>query len=343
MLNLEAMKIAAYHNNKGEIINLTNDMRDYTKYDDFYVCRNVLPKQTDFYKEIRTIQADNVHHIGLAFSNGIYTPMSLELEKQTPLIQLYAPYLRQKVLDKKLTIPQVEKILNSHFIRLRAGAYEMDITKLKRKERLFIYDYEIESITDWVEKLKYARQELMNPNKSLRVWVVNGFKFTSFDNIKKLSGIIGFKSSDAHLFTSNTYKEFIEQFNSIAEWVSSRDGIKYYFGQDINPLSNNEVVRNLCLSINKYGYTKSIGKACEFIVDDSCEVSPLNKLQKDFQYWTTIRVGDKTLKQYFMERNTRSYNEYIELIAETPYRKQFDGLCNIAKNDIKKAGWYYHV
>jgi len=75
MLNLEAMKIAAYYNNLGQVITLTNDLRDYSKYDEFYVCRNVLPKNVEREKAIRTIQADNVHHIGLAYSNGIYIPM----------------------------------------------------------------------------------------------------------------------------------------------------------------------------------------------------------------------------------------------------------------------------
>lgn len=345
MLNLEAMKIASYYHNLGESISLVNNLTCADNYDQFYICRNVLYKQSDAVvkNEVEVANKPHVHRIGLAYSNGIYIPMEEKFEIQTPYIQLYATYLRDKVLAKEITFPQVEKILNSHFIRLRAGAYQMDLTKLKRKEKIWIYDYEIEKVDDWYNKLRYCRENLMKGIKTSRVIVVNGFKFTSFDNVKKLSEIPGFGSDDVHLFSSDTYGEFVERFNSIAPWVSSRDGIKYYYGHDINPTSDNEVARNLCLSINKYCYAKSILKACEFIVDDKCEVSPLNKLQKDFQYWTLVRLGDQTLKDYYLQRNRRNFDDYYKIIASTPYKRQFDSLCNKTKNEIKKVGWYYHV
>jgi len=342
LFNLEAMKIANYYHKLGESVILVNKVTDCPLYEKFYVFRNVLEKQT-VRKPAETLCDPNATHLGLAYTGGIYIPMEEQFETQTPHISIYAPYLKQKALDKEITISQVEKLLNSHFIRLRAGTHELDLTKLKRKEKLFIYDYEIEKITDWENKLIFARKELMPPSRILRVQVVNGFKFSSFENVKKLSQIPGFASIDVHLFSTDSYKGFKENFDSIAEWVSSRDGIKYHFGHDINPVNNNEVVKNLCLSINKYFYAKSIGKACEFIVDDKCEVSPLFKFQKDFQYWTGVRVGDQTLKEYYMDRSKKLYDTYYQIVIKTPYRQLFDSVTNKTKNEVREAGWFYHV
>ncbi len=342
MLNLEAMKIAAYHTSKQENIVLLKDIKEIEEYDKAYVFRNLQPKRVANEKDIKIVLQKGVSHYGLAYTGGIYLPMDLELEKQTPHIQLYNSYFRNKVLDEKLTINQVNTYQNSHYLRLRAGDYEMDLSKLQRKERVFIYDTEIEKINDWPEKLLYIKNELMRGTKKTRVMVVNGFYFTSLENIEPLTKISGFTSEDVHLTQRHTYKEFKEQFNLIADWVSPRNGIKYTFGQDINPNSNLQVVENLCLSINKYLYTKSIHRACEFIVDDQCEVSPLNKFQKDFQYWTGIRVGDQTLEQYLKQRNKKTYDDYYSLISKTPFKSQFDRVSRITKNDVKNVGWYYH-
>lgn len=342
LLNLEAMKIASYYNNLGKAVVLESDLKKAKEYEEFYIFRNTLSKNTSLKKEVLAEFDQHMHYYGLAYSEGVYIPMDLEFEKQTPYIQLYSPYLRDKIKSGQLTFVKLEKILNSHFLRLRAGDYELDLTKLARKEVVYIYDYEIEEVSDWLEKLKYCREELMSKNKNLKMQIVNGFKLTSFENVKKISEIHGIASRDIHLFSSDTYKEFKEKFDSIAPWVSSRDGIKYYFGHDVNAASNIECIRNLCLSINKYLYTKGILKACEFIVSDNCEVSQINKLQKDFQYWTVVRLGDQTLKDYFLARNKKTFNEYYDIIARTAYRKQFDSLCSKTKNEIKKAGWYYH-
>ena len=118
-------------------VSLVNNLTCVDNYDEFYICRNVLYKQSDAIveNEAEVVGKPHVHKIGLAYSNGVYIPMEEKFEIQTPYIQLYATYLRDKVLSKEITFPQVKKILNSHFIRLRAGAYQMDLTKLKRKEK----------------------------------------------------------------------------------------------------------------------------------------------------------------------------------------------------------------
>jgi len=342
LLNLEAMKIAAYYNKLGKAVILEDNLKNINDHEYFYIFRNIMAKNLKHEKKILPEIGKNISNIGLAYTNGIYIPLEEKFEQQTAYVHLYGNYLRDKVKNGQLTLVQVGKLLDSHFIRLRAGDFEFDISKLKRKYKVYIYDYEIEKVTDWENKLSFCKNNLMTENKTIKIEPLNNFKFTSFENVRKLTQIPGFKSSNVDLFVEESYKEFKENFDSICEWSSPRDGIKYHFGSNVNPNNNTEVVQDLCLSINKYLYTKSKLKACEFIVDDKCETSQLNKLQKDFQYWTIVRVGDKTLKDYFISRNKTNFDEYYNLIKKTPYKSQFDKLCNITKNEVKEVGWYYH-
>ena len=60
---------------------------------------------------------------------------------------------------------------------------------------------------------------------------------------KKLLAIDGINAVDLWLYTKNSYPSFRTEFTKIAPHVSSRDGMKYIFGRDINPHSNNEVMK----------------------------------------------------------------------------------------------------
>jgi len=344
-LNLEAMKIASYYNKKKENIVLVDNCKRANDFEEFFVFRNTMPRNSRN-TEDRTPKfypGENIKHVGLAYSGGIYLPMEKKFEIENPFPYLYSDFFRKKLDSKELSFLQIEKILNSHFIRLRAGDHELDLFKLTRKESAYLYDYKIEQVTDWYEKLKYIRENLVKDAKLQKFKIQNGFEFTSFENIKKLSKIQGFKSDDVNLIYPCSYKEFKDQFIEIAPWVSSRDGIRYHYGDNINSLNDSEIVNDLCLAINKYFFTKSIGKACSFIVSENCENSHLNKLQKSFQYWTDLRIADKTFIEYAKDRHRGNFEELYSFISSTPYKKQFDRLSNITKNEVKHSGWYYHV
>ena len=95
--------------------------------------------------------------------------------------------------------------------------------------------------------------------------------------------------------------------------------------------------------MNKFFLTKSLLKTCEFIVDDECMVSPIYRMLKDFQYFTSLRVGDITLKEYFIKRSKIAFNETYNIIGKTAYKDQFESLVNISTNRVKEVGWYYRV
>jgi hypothetical protein len=340
-LNLEAMKIASYHNKRGTNVVLTDNLNDYSKFEEFYICKNIMPQNfraTTF----KTIKSPNTQYLGLAFSGGEYISMDETFEKQIAYPQLYAPYFRQSLQNHGLTITSLEKLLNSHFVRLKMGGNTLDISKLSRKEKMYIYDFEIEEVPEWEQKLHYACKELTNKSRSNPLTFQNGLKVTSFENIRKLSAIKGISAKNIHLFHEETYTTFKQEFESIKEWVSSRDGVNHYFGVNTNPNSLREVMKELCLCINKYYCVLSNLKAWHFVVSPNCDSSLLNKVQKEFQYWTEVRV-DVTFQDYLKARNARDYNRIMDIVNQAPHGKLFKELIMFSKSDIKRRGWYYHA
>lgn len=339
MLNLEAMKIASYYKNKGQAIYLIDNINTIDQYDQAFVFRNVMPKSSSVSKKtIDYINSPNVNYIGNAYTGGIYLPIDSKYEKEIAFPGIYWSYFKNKMKDGKLSIPQIEKYINSHYLRLRAGDHFLKLDGLTRKEKVFIYDKEIEQVPDWEMKLEFCSKEL---KKDKNIHVVNRFQFTNPANVIKLSKIQGFTSDDVELEYNCSYMEFKTFFEDIYDWASSRNGIHYTFGNVKNPSSLLESTADLVLSINKYFVAKSMHRACTFVVSDKSDISQINRLQKAFQYWTDIRVGDENLKQYFKKRLNKDFDELYGLVLKTPYGKQFDELCSITKNDIKEKGWYY--
>ena len=336
MLNLELMKIASYYNKRGDATYLISDLSTIGEFDHIYVFRNVMPKRT-IKKEVERIEGENVTHIGLAFTGGIYVPLENQFEKEVAWPNIYWSYFRKKINEEKLTLGMLEKYLNSHYLRLRAGQNFLKLDGLEKKEKVFIYDAEIERVPDWELKLDFCSQI----TKEKRIHMVNKLHFYTPEDLIKFSKIKGCNSDDVKLIYSCGYNEFKEIVEQMKGWCSPRNGIHYEFGNLKNPASLNEAVVDLILSINKFLLARSVKIAVIFDVSDISSTSEINRLQKAFQYWTDIRVGDESLKQYFKKRMLKDFDEIYGLVMKTPYAQQFESLCNITKNDIKSKGWYY--
>ena len=334
LLNLEAMKLARYYELNSKQVILTDDYTRWEDFEEFYIFQNLLST-----KPISLPRP--VQQIGFAYTGGIYLPMDIEIEKQQPLSNVYSTYLRDKVKTNKTTIPQLEKLLNSNFIRFKAGDYLLDLNKVTPKYGLYFYDTDIELVPDWNEKLIYCQKNLKTSTLSVTPKVVNGFNVSSFQNMEKILSIRGFHSRDIRLTYPCGYQEFKEELTKVEPLVSSRDGFKYYFSYGVNEQSDNAVLKNLCLSINKYLFAKSIKCGCDFLAGMYCENSIYYPLQQNLQYWSEIRVLDSTLEQYFYQRS-KQIGEIYQLALKTPFGSTLKKLCSVNKKEIREVGWYYH-
>lgn len=343
LLNLEAMKIANYYFNQKENVSLLKNLQDIKNFDKGYVFRNIPDEKVPFKNIPTQYLGEGVEHLGLVYTNGIYIPMKEEFEKQKPLIQLYTPYLRSKVLDGDLTVAEVEGILNSNFLRLRAGDYEMSLDNLKRKNKVFVYDFEIEKVSDWDKKLKYLRKEILG-SKYPKISLVNGFKFTSYENVIKLLSIQGFNTFDVHLFIKETYPEFQKNIKQIYSLVHYKQGIKYYYGYDIKEPFNNLVMREFCLAMNKYYYSLIFCSGMEIIPGNNLVNSSIYKILNSFKEWSIKFNNTRTFREYLEFLYSReNLNKHYSVINSTPYGKLFNSLIDFKKDEIKLKGWYYHV
>lgn len=334
LLNLEAMKIARFYESKGKQIILVDSPEQYKDFEEFYLFQNLLSSKPISLPPL-------VHQIGFAYTGGLYLPMPLEIEKQEPLPQVYSTYLREKVKTNKTTISQLEKLLNSNFIRFKAGDFLLDINKLTPKYGLYIYDTNIELVPDWLDKIKYCQENIKKSPKTNTIKVINGFNVSSFKNIENILSIPGFHSRDIHLTYPCGYQEFKEELTKIEPLISSRDGFKYSFSCGVNEESDTAVLKNLCLSINKYLFAKSINCGCDFIAGTYCENSIYYPLQQNLQYWSEIRVLDQSLEQYFRKRS-KQIGEIYDIALKTPFGPTLKKLCNVTKKEIRESGWYYH-
>ena len=87
--NLELMKIASYYKNKREIVVLSPTFSP-EKYSKFFFRKDYY--DGSFPKELANKQ--NVDYGGLAFSNGLYVPMDLQIEKTPPDTHIYEKILK---------------------------------------------------------------------------------------------------------------------------------------------------------------------------------------------------------------------------------------------------------
>ena len=82
--NLEVMKLSAYYKKKGEIVILSPSFTP-DKNTKFIYRKDY--NDGDFPADLT--RASNVEYGGLAFSNNIYTPLPIEIERMRPDTEIY--------------------------------------------------------------------------------------------------------------------------------------------------------------------------------------------------------------------------------------------------------------
>ena len=150
-LNLELMKISAYHKNKGDIVVLSPTYSP-EKYSVFYY-----GKDMDFTEPIPNLLKDNVTAVGRYFYPKKYAPLPSYIEKMNPDTSLYQSVLdhetmRTRIVSLRASINGTHlrlstdgKIINSELFNLLSDT-KMNV--------LFIYDYDLFSVEDSIKFLK---------------------------------------------------------------------------------------------------------------------------------------------------------------------------------------------
>jgi hypothetical protein len=111
-LNLELMKLSAYHKGKREIVSLAPELEP-NKYTKFFIRKDY--NDGEFYPELLT--EENVVCGGLAFSNDVYVPLDPAIEKLKPDLYIYER-MRSKIGSEKYLHAAFETMMRAQHARL---------------------------------------------------------------------------------------------------------------------------------------------------------------------------------------------------------------------------------
>ena len=173
--NLEVMKLSAYYKKKGEIVVLSpsftphrNTKFIYRKdYDD-----------GDFPRGLTTY--DNVEYGGLAFSQNVYKPLPMEIERMKPDTSIYekmadkiigpATSERRKIYNNMITAEHCRMSLDGKTIW---PEYTRQLKNLKQARNIMFHDYDLGTVEGAFEEVQKLMARARNDGWATRV----GMKF----------------------------------------------------------------------------------------------------------------------------------------------------------------------
>lgn len=169
--NLELMKIASYYKNKREIVVLSPTFSP-EKYSKFFFRKDYY--DGSFPKEL--INKQNIDYGGLAFSNGLYVPMDLQIEKTPPdthiydkILKIYFNFQRHEDLKNSYKV-----LTNAQHLRLSLDGetiwqdFETQLKDYNSTSAFFFHDCDLGKIKNSYETIQYLlklRKDTLLPQR----------------------------------------------------------------------------------------------------------------------------------------------------------------------------------
>lgn len=158
LFNLELMKLATYYRKQGEIVALSTSLNT-DKYSTIFY-------RKDFYDGIFPSELGinpNLKYGGFAFTNGLYMPLPLEIEKSKPVTSIYMKY-QDLLCHNKTERDLFKKFLNSEHLRLSLDGktiwddWSTQLYNDKNGHTVTFHDFDLNSIENATEGI----QEVLN-------------------------------------------------------------------------------------------------------------------------------------------------------------------------------------
>ena len=217
--NLEAMKLSAYYKKRNEVVILSPSFTPDRNTKFFY---RKDYNDGDFPPNL--LNYSNVEYGGLAFSNNVYTPLPLEIERARPDTELYAK-MEQAIVgaggSKQTNKKIFQNMMTSEHCRLSLdGAtiwpdYGRQFKSLTSARNLMIHDYDLGAIKGSFEEVKGILARARNDGWATKV----GMKFPV--QVKDGQSLLNWTSLNSNsTFYSLRYNGVIED-DAFNEWVGS--------------------------------------------------------------------------------------------------------------------------
>lgn len=148
--NLEIMKLSTYYKKNKNFVSFILDPSKIERYTKIILRKDM--NDGEYLSNI--LLEDKCEYGGLAFTNGIYVPLPLEIENSIPDISIYNSYFKKVLIGKKKYEDLKRRILRSSFIRLSSDGKTCNLDTSKgfigegaRAENvIYIYDSNIFNI-----------------------------------------------------------------------------------------------------------------------------------------------------------------------------------------------------
>lgn len=191
-LNLELMKLSAYHKGKREIVSLAPEL-DPNKYTKMIIRKDY--NDGDFNADL--FEEENVECGGLAFSNDIYVPLDETIEMLKPDMYIYER-MRGHVGAEKYKVAAFETMMRAQHLRLSLDGrtiwnkFERQLDLGPTTRTLFLHDKNLQDIEGAPEVIQFLMDKLPKSVSSKKL----AMKFPVIvDNIKDLKRWLQFSSS----------------------------------------------------------------------------------------------------------------------------------------------------
>ena len=216
--NLEVMKLAAYYRKKGEIVILSPYFtpEKNTKF--------IFRKDYDDGRYPNRLNAPNVEYGGLAFSNNVYQPLPMDIERMKPDASIYA-----KAENLMMAAPGRERekkkifqnMMEAEHCRLSLDGktiwedYGRQFKYLPSARNLMIHDYDLGAVEGSFEVVKSILARARTDGWATKI----GMKFPV--QINEGQALLNWSSLNSNsTFYSLRYDGVIED-DCFNEWVSS--------------------------------------------------------------------------------------------------------------------------
>lgn len=156
---IDLMKVYSYYKkDKKNIIELSLDFHKYKDYDIYYCFNN---SRHQYSKDLIELQyKNNVHLIGTCFFGDTWIPMEDEIEKCEPDVNIYAAFLRDRILNEKSLAGIEQLVSGNYYLRYFYPDWHWKIIPSKIKDkRVIFYDFNFTNNEGWQDIFLKVRQD----------------------------------------------------------------------------------------------------------------------------------------------------------------------------------------
>jgi hypothetical protein len=331
--NLEAMKLASYHKNRGDLVELINypTTEFLEKFDKIYIRKDKTRGKIDK----KVLSHPKVEYGGLFFTNNIFVPMEKEIERLKPDTTLYFPFLRYKFSIGKITDKEIEHFIDGVYARL---FYEDGLLKpaIRKGQHVTLYDQDITSHNGWAKEVADIFEQ-----SGRKVKIMHPVIARTIEDLIYLCEEKPFFSDrptkivvDMEIIEDN-FKEFILQYKGLLQKYGGQMLFIY-----INKFYNKQMpYKEYILSmLNKVFLARSEGVKLNLLFLPSDFYNPYDKIMSTMADWFYMQPN---ISFYDKVGKTNDANLKL-LIDEIAYSQEGKNIFFVNLGLIKQGGtWNY--